>query len=182
MPALRLTLLGEIAARKNPPHPSRRHGRPPLPRHRPHSTADDDRSRLQQLHELSRAAHASRCWRRTTCITTIHRAAPLQDVLTCVRHGCTIHEAGFKLFPNGERYLKSPEQMHRLFDDYPQAIQRGIEIAERCTFRSGRVEVRISRRGRARRQDSDANISGELAWSRGRQSVIPTASPKRCAS
>jgi error-prone DNA polymerase len=58
----------------------------------------------------------------------------LQDVLTCVRHQCTIHQAGFKLFPNGERYLKSPEQMHRLFKDYPQAIQRAIDIADQCTF------------------------------------------------
>jgi error-prone DNA polymerase len=59
----------------------------------------------------------------------------LQDVLTCVRHGCTIQEAGFKLFPNGERYLKTPQQIHRLFAEYPQAIRRGLEIAERCDFR-----------------------------------------------
>ena len=58
----------------------------------------------------------------------------LQDVLTCVRHGCTIQQAGFKLFPNAERYLKSPAQMHRLFADYPQAIHRGLEIVERCNF------------------------------------------------
>ena len=49
-----------------------------------------------------------------------HRRA-LQDVLTCIRHGCTIHEAGYKLFPNAERHLKSPEQMHRLFVELPQA-------------------------------------------------------------
>src|SRR5206468_8538676 len=59
---------------------------------------------------------------------------PLQDVLTCVRHGCTISEAGFKLFPNAERYLKSPAQMHRLFADFPKAISRGLEIAEQCHF------------------------------------------------
>src|SRR5688572_24793872 len=59
---------------------------------------------------------------------------PLQDMLTCVRHGCTVHDAGFKLFPNGERYLKSPEQMHRLFADLPHALARGVEIADRCTF------------------------------------------------
>src|SRR5688572_30392129 len=59
---------------------------------------------------------------------------PLQDVLTCVRHGCTVHDAGFKLFPNGERYLKSPEQMHRLFQELPQALKRTMEIAQRCTF------------------------------------------------
>jgi error-prone DNA polymerase len=60
---------------------------------------------------------------------------PLQDVLVCIREGCTISEAGFKLFPNAERYLKSPEQMHRLFKEFPEAIRRGVEIAERCDFR-----------------------------------------------
>ena len=58
----------------------------------------------------------------------------LQDVLTCVRHGCTIPDAGLRLFPNAERYLKSPEQMHRLFVDYPLAIRRGLEIAEQVEF------------------------------------------------
>src|SRR5437764_10234911 len=59
---------------------------------------------------------------------------PLQDILTCIRHQCTIREAGFRLFPNGERYLKSPEQMHRLFAQLPQALRRGINIADRCNF------------------------------------------------
>src|SRR5580704_10769962 len=58
----------------------------------------------------------------------------LQDVLTCVRHGCTIHDAGFRLFPNGERFLKPPEDMHHLFDDLPAALRRTVEIAERCAF------------------------------------------------
>jgi error-prone DNA polymerase len=62
-----------------------------------------------------------------------HRQA-LQDVLTCIRHGCTIHDAGFRLFPNGERFLKPPEEMHRLFRDSPEALRRTIEIAERCAF------------------------------------------------
>ncbi len=60
----------------------------------------------------------------------------LQDVLTCVRHGCTIQDAGFRLFPNGERFIKPPEDMHRLFSDLPAALRRTVEIAERCTFRS----------------------------------------------
>jgi error-prone DNA polymerase len=68
----------------------------------------------------------------------VHYHAPfrrrLQDVLTCVRHGCTIREAGYRLFPNGEYHLKSPAQMHRLFARCPDAISRGLEIASRCTF------------------------------------------------
>ncbi|WP_298725422.1 error-prone DNA polymerase [uncultured Ferrovibrio sp.] len=58
----------------------------------------------------------------------------LQDVLTCIRHGCTIDEAGFRLQPNAERYLKSPAVMTRLFSRYPEAIERTIEIAGRCRF------------------------------------------------
>ena len=58
----------------------------------------------------------------------------LHDVLTCVRSQCTIQESGFRLFGNAERHLKSPEQMHRLFAEYPQAIRRGLEIAEQCEF------------------------------------------------
>lgn len=58
----------------------------------------------------------------------------LQDVLTCIREGCTIHEAGFRLLPNAERYLKSGEEMARLFRHYPEAIMRTTEIAEACRF------------------------------------------------
>jgi error-prone DNA polymerase len=62
------------------------------------------------------------------------RRQTLQDVLTCIRHGCTIHDAGFRLFPNGERFIKPPEDMHRLFSDLPTALRRTVEIAELCAF------------------------------------------------
>ena len=55
---------------------------------------------------------------------------PLQDVITCIREGCTLAQGGFRLFQNGERYLKSPDEMRRLFRDIPEAIQRTKEIAE----------------------------------------------------
>ncbi len=58
----------------------------------------------------------------------------LQDVVTCIREKCTIHNAGFRLHPNAERYLKSGDEMVRLFRQYPAAIQRTCEIAEACIF------------------------------------------------
>ena len=58
----------------------------------------------------------------------------LQDVVTCIREKCTIHNAGFRLYPNAERYLKSKEEMIRLFRQYPQAILNTKEIADACTF------------------------------------------------
>ena len=59
---------------------------------------------------------------------------PLQDVLTCVREKCTIHEAGFRLEANAERHLKPPEEMARLFRRWPDALARTLEVVERCGF------------------------------------------------
>ena len=56
----------------------------------------------------------------------------LQDVLTCVRLGVTLDQAGFALQANAERYLKSPDEMARLFREYPHAIARTMEIAKRA--------------------------------------------------
>lgn len=58
---------------------------------------------------------------------------PLQDVLTCIREGCTVEEAGFRLEANAERHLKHPEEMARLFAHYPQAVRRTMQIARRCS-------------------------------------------------
>jgi len=57
---------------------------------------------------------------------------PLQDVLTCVRHGCTLSEAGFRLAANAERHLKTPAEMRRLFRSIPGAVDRTLDIAERA--------------------------------------------------
>jgi len=59
---------------------------------------------------------------------------PVQDVLTCIRAGCTLDEAGLGLQPNAERHLQTPDAMARRFADLPAALRRGLDIAERCTF------------------------------------------------
>ena len=64
---------------------------------------------------------------------------PLQDILTCVRHGCTIQEAGHRLFPNAERYLKSPEQMVRLFENCPRWYWESEAPAEQKRARKVRL-------------------------------------------
>jgi error-prone DNA polymerase len=58
----------------------------------------------------------------------------LQDVVTCIREGCTIETAGFARERFADRFLKSPEEMTRLFERHPAAVERTVEIAERCRF------------------------------------------------
>ena len=93
----------------------------------------DDESRLASLDELSRTSNIA-----LVATNAVHYHDPsrrqLQDILTCIRHGCSISEAGYRLFPNGERYLKSPEMMQQMFAKYPAAIERTIHIADQCTF------------------------------------------------
>jgi len=62
------------------------------------------------------------------------RRRPLQDLLSCIRDGVTIHEAGYRLHAHAERHLKPAAEMARLFADHPDAVRRTVEIAEACRF------------------------------------------------
>ena len=59
---------------------------------------------------------------------------PLQDVLTCIREGCSVETAGTRLFMNAERHIKSPAEMAALFADWPGALAAGLKIAAQCRF------------------------------------------------
>src|SRR6185312_3929397 len=67
----------------------------------------------------------------------------LYDVLTCVRHHATVDEIGRRLPRNGERWLKPPAEMARLFEDLPEAIRRTREVAERCAFTLAQLGYRF---------------------------------------
>ncbi len=58
----------------------------------------------------------------------------LLDVLTCIRLGITLEEAGRALWVNSNRHLKSPAEMAALFRDLPDAVAATRAIAERCEF------------------------------------------------
>jgi error-prone DNA polymerase len=58
----------------------------------------------------------------------------LQDVVSCIREGCTIDEAGYRLERHADRYLKDPVEMERLFSHHPEAFRRVQDILDRCTF------------------------------------------------
>ncbi|MGF1562642.1 MAG: error-prone DNA polymerase [Geminicoccaceae bacterium] len=93
----------------------------------------DDEVRLTQLQRLSDAVGLP-----LIATNDVHyhvpERRPLQDVLTCIRHHCTIHEAGTRLLAHAERHLKAPEEMTRLVRICPQAIEETENLATRCTF------------------------------------------------
>lgn len=58
--------------------------------------------------------------------------AVAQDVLMCIQMACTIDEDNRMRFPNDEFYLKSEEEMRKLFSNMPEAVDKAYEIAQRC--------------------------------------------------
>ena len=56
----------------------------------------------------------------------------LQDCMTAIRHHLPVAEAGCHLFPNGERHLRSREELAQL---YPAALlTETLRISQRCHF------------------------------------------------
>ena len=66
----------------------------------------------------------------------------LQDVLTCIRHGTTLREAGTRLHPNDEHTLKSPVDFAALYQDSPELVGASREVADRCHFSLGELVYR----------------------------------------
>src|SRR5690606_157057 len=96
-----------------------------------HRYQGDDRALIAALAQLAERAGTPLVATNDVLYHVPQRRA-LQDVLTCIREGVTIHEAGLKLAPNAERHLKSPSEMARLFAGYEAALVRTIEIADAC--------------------------------------------------
>jgi error-prone DNA polymerase len=89
-----------------------------------------------RLHRLSNLATQARVRTVVTGDVLFHHPdrRVLQDVVTCIREGCTIDDVGFKRERSGDRHLKPAAEMHRLFARYPEALARTLEIADRCRF------------------------------------------------
>ena len=56
----------------------------------------------------------------------------LQDTMTAIRHKTTVAQAGYLLFPNGERHLRTRRALAAI---YPEGLlAESVRIADRCTF------------------------------------------------
>ncbi|MCC7083064.1 MAG: error-prone DNA polymerase, partial [Burkholderiales bacterium] len=90
-----------------------------------------DRAHLDRLQQLGRCFDLP-------CVACgdVHMHArsrrALQDTLTAIRSKCTLAEAGYRLFPNGERHLRTRERLARLYP--PELLTETLKIAARCSF------------------------------------------------
>ncbi len=98
------------------------------------SLAAGDHLRLQAVYEAARAAGVLPIATGDALYHAPERRI-LQDVVTCIRHGCTIDEAGFRLDAHAGRHLQAPAEIARLMADWPDAVARTNEIALRAAFR-----------------------------------------------
>jgi error-prone DNA polymerase len=93
------------------------------------------RDRLR-LHNLSNMAFRHKVKTVVTNDVLFHDPSrrQLQDIVTCIRNRTTIDNVGFDRERHADRFIKAPEEMHRLFSDYPEALARPREIVDRCRF------------------------------------------------
>lgn len=102
----------------------------------------------------------------------------LQDVLTCIRHHVSLHEAGRLIRPNDGHALVPPERFAALFADDPEAVARTRDIAQRCAFSLADLRYRYP----LERLPDDVDSPGEwlrrLTWEGARErygDAIPDA-------
>ncbi len=91
----------------------------------------DERRRLAALEQLSARTGIARVAAGGVVMHTRGRRA-LADVLTAVRLGTTVAEAGTALAANGEAHLRPRSRLARLYS--PDLLAESVALAERCVF------------------------------------------------
>lgn len=92
-----------------------------------------DARRLAELQRLSVATNVPLLATNDALYATPANR-PLHDIVTCIREGATIQKAGKRLRANGERHLKAPAEMKRLFAQSPKAIDATTKLLARIHF------------------------------------------------
>ncbi|MET4615909.1 error-prone DNA polymerase [Stenotrophomonas sp. 2619] len=91
----------------------------------------DDRQRLAALQRFGRD-HAIPLVASGDVHMHVRRRRALQDTLTAIRHHCTIADAGWRLFANGERHVRTRQALAALYP--PALLAETVRIADRCHF------------------------------------------------
>ncbi|MCA9537446.1 MAG: error-prone DNA polymerase, partial [Myxococcales bacterium] len=77
----------------------------------------------------------------------VHYATPeeriLHDVLTCLKEGVTLDDAGRHLRPNAEWHLRPAAELHARWRHAPEGLRTSVALAERCTFRFAELTPKL---------------------------------------
>lgn len=94
----------------------------------------DDAAKVEQFQAVSRASHLP-----LLAAGDVHYHVPqrsiVHDCVVAIRNGVTIPQVHAERFVSAQRHLRSLEEISRLYRAVPDAIDRTVEVAERCTFR-----------------------------------------------
>ncbi len=95
----------------------------------------DDASRLAQLREAGARLNLPLVAAGDVHMHVRGRRA-LQDTMTAIRHHVTVAEAGHRLFPNGERHLRSRRALAAIYGtgNHDNLLAETARIAGRCHF------------------------------------------------
>ncbi len=101
-----------------------------------------------------------------------------QDAMICIQTGKSIADPNRMKFQTNQFYVKSAEEMGKVFNGYEHLLSRTVGIAERCNLKLAKVEnpfpkfdvpegetidsyfERIAREGMVRRMNSAASVEG----------------------
>ncbi len=65
--------------------------------------------------------------------------AHAQDVMLCIQTGKSIRDSARMKFDGTQFFVKSHDEMYRVFKDSPEVLPRTLDIAERCSLRLEKV-------------------------------------------
>ncbi|ANU07050.1 error-prone DNA polymerase [Paraurantiacibacter namhicola] len=122
----------------------------------------DDRARINRLDRLARG-HGLQIVTTNDVLYHDPSCRPLADVMACIREKCLLKDAGTLLEANGERHLKSPQEMQRLFSAWPHAIAQTRAIADAIHFDLGQLRYEYPEADLPEGASPDDHLS-ELAW------------------
>ena len=72
------------------------------------------------------------------CTNDVHyinkEDAKSHEILLCIQTGKTMEDEKRMKYPSNEFYLKSPDEMAKIFGYVPEALENTVKIAEQCNF------------------------------------------------
>ena len=94
----------------------------------------DDQAHLQRLQKLSIGNDVPLVAGGNVHYHTAERML-MHDCISAIQTGTSINKVHEKRFRNGQRHLRTLAEIADLYKDVPEAVERTVEIADRCQFR-----------------------------------------------